>query len=107
MEASATSIWLCVSEDRGSERFWKGKLLRRDIPAGEIPANIENLLQQAFAIRCSWKGPDLELAKSNRKENSMSKHPGFQMRTNWAFLALAVSFLSMSKATIAQTATAD
>jgi CubicO group peptidase (beta-lactamase class C family) len=37
----------------------------------------------------------------------MSKHQGFHIRTNWAFLALAVSFLSASKATIAQTATAD
>src|SRR5215469_18969554 len=101
MAASGTSIWLCVSEDRGSERFCKRKLLGRDIPAGEIPTSMENLLQQAFAIGCSWKGSDLELAKSNRKENSMSKHPGFQMRTNWAFLALAISFLSVSKVTIA------
>jgi hypothetical protein len=62
------NIWLCVSEDRGSERFWKRKFLRRDAPAGEISTNIENLLQQALAMVCGWKDSDLELATLTGKK---------------------------------------
>jgi hypothetical protein len=56
------NIWLCVSEDRGSERFWKRQFLLKDAPVEEISIHVESLLQEALNTVLSWKTSDLDFA---------------------------------------------
>jgi hypothetical protein len=63
------NLWICASEDRGDERFWKRKFLCRAVPAQEIDNNLESLLREAFEIARSWARTDLELG------TKIKRHP--------------------------------
>jgi len=56
------NLWICVSEDRGQERFWKNQFLLKSAPAQEIDDKLESLLARAFEIAQSWSGAELEFA---------------------------------------------
>jgi hypothetical protein len=53
------NLWLCASQDRGGQRFWKHQVLRHNIPMGEISPAIEQLLDEALRIVGSWRAEDL------------------------------------------------
>jgi hypothetical protein len=56
------NVWLCASQDRGRQRFWKRDFLRRDTPMVELHPIIEQLLDEAFSTLNSWRVEDLEFA---------------------------------------------
>jgi hypothetical protein len=56
------NLWLCASQDRGRQRFWKRQFLRQNIPMGELSPDIEHLLEEAFLTVNSWRLEDLEPA---------------------------------------------
>ncbi len=53
------NLWLCASEDRGGQRFWKNQMLRRNVPMSEIRPVIGQLLDEALTIVGSWRAEDL------------------------------------------------
>ena len=61
------NLWICASEDRGDERFWKRQFLCRAVPAQEIDDNLESLLREAFEIGQSWTRTDLEFGTKIRR----------------------------------------
>jgi hypothetical protein len=61
-EKLTLALWICVSEDRGNERFWKKHFLRKDAPSGEIENHLPSLLLEALEIARSWTSDDLEFA---------------------------------------------
>jgi len=54
------NLWLCASQDRGRQRFWKKQFLRRDVPMSEIGPVIDELLNEALRTISSWRSEDLE-----------------------------------------------
>jgi hypothetical protein len=56
------NFWLCASQDRGQQRFWKQQSLRRDTPMADITPLIESLLDEAFSRVSAWRPGDLERA---------------------------------------------
>jgi hypothetical protein len=56
------NFWICASEDRGSERFWKHQLLRKAVPVEEIERDLNQLLSYAKETLDTWSGSDLEFA---------------------------------------------
>jgi len=61
------NLWLCVSQDRGRQRFWKRQFLRQDVSMGDISPVIDSLLEEAFRVVSTWRAEDLEVvAKLDR-----------------------------------------
>lgn len=56
------NLWLCASEDRGRNRFWKRQFLRHNVPMSELSPLIEQLLEEALRTVSSWRAEDLEFA---------------------------------------------
>ncbi|HKE08665.1 MAG TPA: hypothetical protein VKB48_12605 [Candidatus Acidoferrum sp.] len=56
------NVWLCASEERGNEPFWKKQFLRKDALAEQILTDIKSLLQEVLNVAQSWKGTNLEFA---------------------------------------------
>ena len=56
------NLWLCASQERDRQRFWKRQFLRQNIPMGEMSPLIEQLLNEGFLIVNSWRLEDLEPA---------------------------------------------
>jgi hypothetical protein len=56
------SLWLCASQDRGHQRFWKKQFLRRNVQMTEIRPVIVELIEEALRIVNSWRVEDLEFA---------------------------------------------
>ena len=54
------NLWICMSEDRGKERYWKNQFLRKAVPSEEIETNLSSLLIEALEIAGSWTSSDLE-----------------------------------------------
>jgi len=53
------NLWLCASQDRGRQRFWRNQMLRHNAPMSEIRPVIEQLLDEALSIVGSWRAEDL------------------------------------------------
>jgi hypothetical protein len=53
-------LWVCVSQDRGRQRFWKRQFLRQDVSMSDISPVINSLLEEAFRIVSAWRAEDLE-----------------------------------------------
>jgi len=68
-EKLTLNLWICVSEDRGNERFWKKHTLRKDVPAKEIENDLSTLLKEALEIARSWTSGDLKFA------TKIKRHP--------------------------------
>jgi hypothetical protein len=56
------NVWLCVSQDRSGQRFWKQQFLRYDVPMAEIRPAIGHLLDEAFLAVSAWRPEELEPA---------------------------------------------
>ena len=56
------SVWLCASQDRGDERFWKSDYLARGVSAGVLAANLHIWLEQGWARLQGWNANDLVFA---------------------------------------------
>lgn len=56
------SFWLCASEDRGSERYWRKQFLREAVPIAEIAADLRDLLEQGRSLLEGWTSETLEFA---------------------------------------------
>jgi hypothetical protein len=58
------NIWLCASQDRGRERYWKQEFAVQGKPVAEFEASLESLLVEAKAKIDSWTESQLEHATS-------------------------------------------
>jgi hypothetical protein len=56
------NLWLCASEDRGRERYWKRRFLKEGVPIPEIQKNLTALLDAARDEVEGWASEDLEFA---------------------------------------------
>lgn len=56
------NLWLCASQDRGLQRFWKNQFLCHNVAMGELNPVMEQLLDEALRIVSSWRTEDLEFA---------------------------------------------
>jgi hypothetical protein len=56
------NLWVCVSQDRGSRRYWKTAYLRRKVSFGKIESELHILLDQGRDMANSWLESDLEPA---------------------------------------------
>ncbi len=54
------TIWICASEDRGSQRYWKQQKLRQAIRAKDLSGELETFLIQGKEILDSWKSEELQ-----------------------------------------------
>ena len=63
------SFWLCASEDRGSNRYWRKQFLREAVPIAEIAADLPDLLEQGRSLLEGWASETLEFA------TALSPHP--------------------------------
>src|SRR5579864_395495 len=43
-KALAFTFWICATEDRGTQRFWKQKSLKKNVPFEEIDLELHELL---------------------------------------------------------------
>jgi hypothetical protein len=55
------NLWLCASEDRGSERYWKQRLLREAVPIEEIDGDLNLLLDSGRIEVDGWSSNELQL----------------------------------------------
>lgn len=60
------SIWLCASEDRGRQRFWKRSFLRQGVSMSELLGEVDSLLEEGHRIVSSWTSDQLEFATTLR-----------------------------------------
>jgi hypothetical protein len=68
-DALTVNVWVCVSEDRGSARFWKKQFLRKDVPAKDMSVNFLSVLQEALELVRSWSSSDLEFAAELKRHS--------------------------------------
>jgi hypothetical protein len=61
-EPPTYSFWLCASEDRGGERFWRKEFLKEAVPIEEIAGDLLELLERGRLLLESWTGERLEFA---------------------------------------------
>jgi hypothetical protein len=54
------TVWICASEDRDRQRFWKQKSLKVGVAIEDIVSTLEDLLTEAKDILDSWNTTDLE-----------------------------------------------
>jgi hypothetical protein len=53
-------LWLCASEDRGHERYWKKQFLLDNVTWTEVQEGLERHLDQAYKTVQAWSASDLE-----------------------------------------------
>jgi len=56
------SFWICASEDRGSERYWRREFLREAVPIKEIVDHLPKLLEHGRSLLEGWTSETLEFA---------------------------------------------
>jgi hypothetical protein len=61
-EKSTYTVWICASEDREHERYWKQRNLKKAVPFKEIEENLESLLDEAKSQLDGWSSSELEFA---------------------------------------------
>lgn len=65
-EGATYSLWLCASEDRGSERYLRRQFLKEAVPIAEIAAELPELLERGRSLLESWTSETLEFATALR-----------------------------------------
>ena len=55
-------LWLCASEDRENERYWKTEFLLKDVPANQLAHGLRQNLERGRELLQSWSSEDLQLA---------------------------------------------
>ncbi len=53
-DPSRFSLWICASEDRGGERYWKEDSLVEDQPMEAFEAQLPELLDDGLRTLASW-----------------------------------------------------
>ena len=53
-ETPTYNMWLCASEDRGTERYWKKAFLFQDKIISKTGINMPTLLENAFSKITNW-----------------------------------------------------
>lgn len=61
-EGPTFNLWLCASEDRATERFWKREFLLESASGEDLTDGLESRLTQAYELVSSWQSNDLEFA---------------------------------------------
>lgn len=61
-EGPRFNLWLCASEDRNGDRFWKQEHLLSAVTGDELAEGLESNLARALDIVTSWQPSDLEIA---------------------------------------------
>ena len=61
------TVWICASEDRGRQRFWKRSYLRRGVQMNALLGEIESILEEGFRVVSSWTSDQLEFAATLRE----------------------------------------
>jgi hypothetical protein len=54
------TVWICASEDRDRQRYWKEKSLKVGVAIEDIVSTLEDLLTEGKEILDSWNRADLE-----------------------------------------------
>jgi hypothetical protein len=58
-EGPTFNLWLCASQDRGADRFWKQEFLLKSVTGDELAAGLDSRLAQAHQTATSWEPSDL------------------------------------------------
>jgi hypothetical protein len=58
------NLWICASEDRGKERYWKNEFVKHAVSIEEISNNLPELLEVARTRVEAWKSSDLVFANA-------------------------------------------
>jgi len=58
-KAMTYNFWICASEDRENQRYWKNEFLRRGATISGIQTALPNLLVEGRRKLESWRGQDL------------------------------------------------
>ena len=61
------NMWLCASQDRGGERFWRREFLVKDQKLEDFTDRLPELLEEAFSSVSSWSSATLEFATTLRR----------------------------------------
>jgi len=56
------NVWLCASEDRGANRYWKRTFLKHAVPIEEIERAFPDLLEEARVQLEAWSSEEFEFA---------------------------------------------
>lgn len=49
------NLWLCCSEDRGTDRYWCNDFAVRDQPIEHFRGNLPSLLKESFRRAAEWR----------------------------------------------------
>lgn len=63
-EPPTYKVWLCASQDRGVERFWKQRFLTEAATPAELKSSINDWLSRGYEEMFRWSAHDLEHATS-------------------------------------------
>jgi hypothetical protein len=55
-------LWLCASEDRGRDRFWKREFLLESVTGAQLADGLGARLAGAYEVVAAWQPTDLEFA---------------------------------------------
>ena len=69
-KALTFNVWLCASQDRGQERYWKQEFAVKGKPVADFAASLETLLVEAKAKLDSWTEDQLKHATSVGKSDA-------------------------------------
>jgi hypothetical protein len=56
------NVWVCASEDRGLERYWKRDFIARSVTPDELRKSLETWLEAAHDQLLRWNSEDLVFA---------------------------------------------
>lgn len=61
------NFWVCATQDRDLERFWKQDYLAKEVSSEELRANISDWLERGHKAVMEWKAKDLVFANRIQK----------------------------------------
>lgn len=56
------TVWICASEDRGTQRYWRQQFIKKALSLYELEQNLPDVLSSAKQALDSWSSSDLEIA---------------------------------------------
>lgn len=74
-ESLGIHVWICASQDRARDRYWKQEFLCKDAPATDLALRISDLLQIAKSRLDEWSArpEQLEFATTTREAASTAR----------------------------------
>jgi hypothetical protein len=61
-KAPTYKVWLCASQDRGRERYWKRRFITEAATSTELKSSIGEWLSEGYAELFGWSEDDLVFA---------------------------------------------